>query len=259
MKNATSLALILALLSAPFSATAQSGSTAHEARQSAKADAAERRVPARTRTAKRIEAQQAAAEGRRVAAAVEAFYNQAGSVSARFYQTYWNNTYGRYTRSKGTLNFVKPGKMRMNYAGPDGKVIATDGEQFTMWEPFDGGPGQYVQVPMARASLPGAFAFLMGQGNLLADYRVRTLDATRYRFDGHVLELRPKKADPRYRRILLFVDKDPSRLGVVHTIRIDDHEKNRNKFELSGMSFKAEGDPSSVVFTPPRGARRIQG
>jgi outer membrane lipoprotein carrier protein len=195
---------------------------------------------------------------RTVAARVQSFHDQTRTFEATFHQTYYNRLYSRYDRSHGTLAFGKPGKMRFDYARPNGKIIVTDGSQLTMWEPGDaGGAGQDTRSDMASAAIPGAFSFLIGGSRLEEDYTFRLLSSRAWRFDGHVLELRPRRADPRYRRVILFVDAHPSRLGVVHTIRIDDHEGNRNKFELRGMRFNRGISAARFAWSPPAGARRI--
>lgn len=195
---------------------------------------------------------------RTVAARVQAFYDQSQTFQASFHQTYYNRLYDKYDRSRGRLAFQKPGRMRFDYARPNGKVMVADGNQLTMWEPGErGSAGQYAQSQMDEAAIPGAFSFLVGEGRLEEDYRFRLLNARRYGWSGHVLELRPRRADPRYRRVLLFVDAHPDRLGVVHTIRIDDHEGNRNKFQLRGMRFNRGVSAQQFAFQPPDGARRI--
>ena len=195
----------------------------------------------------------------RVAAEVQAFYDQTDTFSARFTQTFYHGVYQRYQRSAGSFYFDKPGRMRFDYDSPNGKVIVSDGSQFTAYDPGeDGEAGQYVKAPVGDSSLPRAFGFLTGQGRILDDYRVSLLDARRYRWSGHVLELRPRTSDPRIRRILLYVDGDARRPGVVHRIRIDDHEGNRNKFEMRRMRFNRDLSNSRFTYSPPRNAHRIQ-
>lgn len=204
-------------------------------------------------------AQDRAPTARDVAAQVESFYNQTDTFQASFHQTYYNRIYQRYERSRGVMSFDKPGRMRFDYARPNGKVIVGDGSRLTMWEPGDeGGPGQFMRTDMEDAALPGAFSFLLGNGSLNQDYRFRLLNARRWRWSGHVLELRPRRADPRYRRVLLFVDSNPSRAGVVRRIRIDDHQGNRNKFELRSMRFNRDLASDHFAFRPPRGARHVE-
>lgn len=199
------------------------------------------------------------ASARTVAARVQAFYDQSDTFQAEFQQTYFNRLYGRYDRSRGRMVFDKPGRMRFDYARPNGKVIVSNGTKLTMYEPTDGhGAGQFVETRVEDAPLPAAFSFLTGDGRLEDQYSFRLLDSSAWRYRGHVLELRPKRADSRYARVILFVDASPSRAGVVHAIRIDDHDGNRNKFELRAMRFDRPVSQSTFAFTPPAGARRVQ-
>ncbi|MFW5921081.1 MAG: LolA family protein [Polyangiales bacterium] len=196
---------------------------------------------------------------RTVAGWVENFHDQTSTFQARFHQTYYHGVYQRYQRSKGKMAFEKPGKMRFDYARPNGKVIASDGDELTVYEPGDDGePGQYTQNDIDDATLPSAFSFLTGMGELDADFRFRLLNADRWGWRGELLELRPKKPNARYKRVILFVDSREQLRGVVHKIRIDDHDGNRNKFELGGMKFNREIDGSRFAFRPPSDAHRVQ-
>jgi outer membrane lipoprotein carrier protein len=202
---------------------------------------------------------EASPDARTVAALVQRFHDQTRSVEARFYQTYYHRLHGRYQRSKGRLSIEKPGKLRFDYAAPNGKVIASDGRTLSVYDP--GGEserGQYMEQPVAGATLPRAFSFLTGTGRLERDFSFRLLDADAWRFDGHILELRPKRPDPRYRRVILFVDARPGFRGVVHGLRIDDHEGNRNKLELSRLRYNRPMDDGRFSFRAPRGARHVR-
>ncbi|MEM9070645.1 MAG: outer membrane lipoprotein carrier protein LolA [Myxococcota bacterium] len=195
-----------------------------------------------------------------VAREVQAFYDQTDTFQARFTQTYYHRLYQRYQRSRGELAFDKPGRMRFDYDRPNGKVIVSDGRHMTAFEPGDDGdPGQYVKAEMGSNALPAAFGFLTGQGGrILDDYRVRLLNAEDYRWSGEVLELRPRDSDPRIFRILLYVDGDSRRAGVVHRIRIDDHEGNRNHFQLRRMRFNRDIPARRFRYAPPSGSIRLQ-
>src|SRR5688572_15655519 len=75
------------------------------------------------------------AKARQVALSVQAFYDQTKSVEAEFHQTYYNRLYDRYDRSQGTVKFQKPGKMRWDYAAPNGKIIVSNGKRLSVYEP----------------------------------------------------------------------------------------------------------------------------
>jgi len=68
-------------------------------------------------------------DARGVASAVQRLYDQRDVFSADFYQTYFNKLYNTYQRSNGRVFFKKPGKMRWDYAGSNGKVIVSDGQR----------------------------------------------------------------------------------------------------------------------------------
>ena len=206
----------------------------------------------------RLEAQRAPG-AHEVAAEVQAFYDQSHSLEACFFQTFYHRAYQRYVRSSGQIRLAKPGRLRFDYARPNGKVVASDGQRLVAYEPGeDGSAGQFAEMPVSGA-LSTAFGFLMGTSEIERDYRVRLLSSSRYHTRDHVLELRPRRADPRIRRVLLFVDSRPQLSGVIHRLRIDDHEGNRNKFELSSQHFDRDLGSARFHFTPPAGARRMGG
>jgi outer membrane lipoprotein carrier protein len=196
-----------------------------------------------------------------VAAWVQAFYDQTTTMSARFVQRYVNRVYQRTDVSRGRVRFEKPGKMRFDYDEPNGKVLVSDGQRLTVYEPPDPGQqrGQYYQQPIEDAQLPAALSFLTGTGRLDEDFTFRLLDAEALGYgEGQVLELRSRRPTPHYSRILLYVDDDPQRRGVVHRVLIIDQSQNRNRFDFLEQRFNRSIPDSVFRYRPPRGARRIQ-
>lgn len=201
------------------------------------------------------------ADARTVAGAVQSFYNQTRGVQADFYQTYYHKLYDRYDRSRGRVTFAKPGKMRWDYARPNGKVITSDGEKLIVYEPGDTGQrGQCFEREMNEHQLPGAFSFLTGTGRLEEDFRFRLLDARRHGYaEGYVLELRPRAPNPNYDRILFYVLKQDDRpTGVVRRVLIIDPAGNRNRFDFSEMQWNPRVSDGTFRFRPPGGVRCIR-
>lgn len=194
---------------------------------------------------------------RSVADAAQSFYDRVDTLEARFSQRYHHRIYQRTQTSTGRLRFDDVGRMRFDYDAPNGKVIVSNGVNLVAYEPGEGGAGQYLKAPVSEDGLHSGFAFLTGQARILDDYRVRLLDNERYRWRGHVLELRPRAADPNVRRILLFVDGRTDTFGVVHRVRIDDHEGNQNQFTLRSMRLNRGLGDQAFSFRPPAGARRV--
>lgn len=194
-----------------------------------------------------------------VAARVQAFYDQTRSVGADFVQTYFHKLYSRYDRSDGTVLFVRPGKMRWDYAQPNGKIMISDGKQLRIYEPGeDGAKGQVFEQKIDRSDLPQALGFLLGTSRLSDDFRFRLLKASGWKYQGHVLELRPKVKNPAYKQVLFFVDAHPDRLGVVHRVLIVDHTGNRNKFEFSHLRFNRPFAKDAFSWRAPKGTRVIR-
>ena len=197
------------------------------------------------------------APAREVAAAVQSFYDQTRNVSADFYQTYVHKLYKRTDRSKGGVVFQKPGKMRWDYARPNGKVIVADGEQLLAYEPGEPGePDQMVIQKMNEAQLPQALSFLTGTGRLEESFLFRLLDPEREGFaSGKVLELTPIKPSPHFDRILFYVESNPRLRGLVRRVLIIDSLGNRNRFDFSDLRFNRDIPASLFDFRPPPGTR----
>lgn len=194
----------------------------------------------------------------RIAAQVQSFYDRTDTFQTRFSQTYFHAAYRRTERANGELVLDKPGRMRFDYDG--GKVLVSSGTYLTMFDPGDAGEaGQYMKMRSSEDSLHQGFGFLMGSTRIDEDYSYRLLDAQRYGWNGSVLELRPRSSDPRVSRVLLYVDARSGREGVVHRIRIDDHEGNRNTLTFRRMRFNRPVAAARFRYSPPLGSIRMHG
>lgn len=197
-------------------------------------------------------------------ARVQAFYDQTRTVQASFHQTYYLRLYDRYERSRGEVVFQKPGRMRWDYAAPNGKVIVSNGERLMIYEPpdEDESRGQGFESRVDQNELPAAFAFLTGSGRLADLFSVRSLDASRNGFsEGHVLELRPSEPSPHYERILFYVamvGEGEALAAVVRRVLIVDASGNRNRFDFSNLRFNRSVPDSTFDYRFPSGTRRIQ-
>jgi outer membrane lipoprotein carrier protein len=198
-------------------------------------------------------------KARQVALAVQAFYDQTKSVEAEFHQTYYNRLYDRYDRSHGSVKFQKPGKMRWDYAAPNGKIIVSNGKRLSIYEPGEGKEsGQVFERAISESELPQALSFLTGTGKLVSEFSMRLLDAAQHGFaGGHVLELLPKAKSPHYERILFYVDADPKRAGLVHRVLIVDASGNRNRIDFKQPRFNRAVEARTFDWQPPKGTRRV--
>jgi outer membrane lipoprotein carrier protein len=198
-------------------------------------------------------------KARQVALAIQAFYDQTKSVEAEFHQTYYNRLYDRYDRSNGSVKFQKPGKMRWDYAAPNGKIIVSNGKRLSIYEPGEAKEaGQVFERAITESELPQALSFLTGTGKLVNEFSVRLLDAAQQGFSGgYVLELLPKTRSPHYERILFYVDADPKRAGLVHRVLIVDASGNRNRIDFKQPRFNRPVEARTFDWQPPKGTRRV--
>lgn len=193
-------------------------------------------------------------------AAVQTFYDQTRDISADFFQTYVNKIYDRTDRSRGHVVFKKPGKMRWDYASPNGKVIVASSGTLLIYEPADvpGEKGQVLEQTFAQADLPQAMSFLLGTGKLADDFDARLLDAAREGFpSGQVLELRSRKPSPHFDRLLFYVETSAALRGLVRRLVIVDASGNRNRFDFSGFKFNTGTAENTFEWKPPATARRV--
>lgn len=206
---------------------------------------------------------EASLDAREVAALVQSFYDQTTTVQAEFRQTQFTKVYNREERASGRVVFSKPGKMRWDYAAPNGQVFVCDGRQLLVYQPPEEGEehGQLIERAMDSDQLPLAFSFLTGTGRLDRDFRLRLLDPRRQNFRGYVLELRPRQATPHYDRVLFFVrvvERNGQRAGVVQSVLIDDGNGNRNRFDFRNLRFNRDVPDSRFTFEAPAGTHRVR-
>jgi outer membrane lipoprotein carrier protein len=206
----------------------------------------------------RGEAQQALTAPQ-VAARIQRFYDQVPVIRMRFYQTYFIKLHNRYERSAGLVTFKKPGKMFWQYDAPNRKILVSDGARIQLFEPGTGNePGQVVETAVADSELPQALSFLTGQGRLETQYAFRLVDPRTQGFvipgGGYVLELQPRRTNPNYERLLLYVDSN----CMVRRVLVIGHDGNRNRFDFDHIEVNNVSVPDSTfTWRAPAGTRRV--
>ena len=209
---------------------------------------------------------QSGRSARDVAALVQSFYDQSRVFEADFQQQQFTKVHNTTERASGHVVFEKPGRMRWDYAEPNGQVFVSDGSRLVIYQPPEEGEsrGQVIEQSMNEHQLPQAFSFLTGTGRLDEDFTFRLLDAARHGFraeNGYVLELRPREATPHYDRIHFFVRVVEQRgrsAGVIQRVLILDDQGNRNRFDFTDMSFPRDVPDSRFRYQPPANARRVR-
>jgi len=193
-----------------------------------------------------------------VASRVQTFYDQTRAVEVRFEQHFWNRVYARTQSSRGQLLIQRPGRVRFNYDQPRGKVVVSTPAGFVFYEPNeDGTPGQFLRGSSADGA-SSALGFLSGTSRLDRDFRFSLRpNVAGQPADTDALELRPRRSDPHYRRIILYVDNRAASVGVVRRVAIEDPDGNWNRFDFSDPHFNRDLSASTFEYAPPAGAHEI--
>ncbi len=194
---------------------------------------------------------------------VQAFYDQTTTLQADFQQSRYTRIYDRHDRATGRVAFKKPGKMRWDYAQPNGQVFVSDGKKLLIYQPPEEGEkrGQLIERSLGEDQLPSAFSFLTGSGNLDEDFEVRLLEHDDEKFrGGYVLQLIPRKPTQNYEQLVFYVrllSEGAKRAGVVQRVLIIDSAGNRNRFDFSNMKFNRDVADKRFNYRPPKGTQRV--
>lgn len=187
-----------------------------------------------------------------VAQRIQGFYDRTTDFQADFVQVSRNRLYGEERRN-GRVMFSKPGRMRWNYAAPNGDIIVSDGT--TLWA-YQADERQAIQQNMGQSQLPTAITFLAGTGRITDSFTFRLLDANQFRFpNGYVLELRPTAPQPTYERIVFYVDR--ASYQVVRTAVID-AQGNQNRFDFSNPQVNLNIPLTTFRWSPPAGTSIVR-
>lgn len=197
----------------------------------------------------RVSAEEPKTNAREIVENVQKFYASAGDYQATFVQTTAHKMFaGRLERSYGTVKFKKGGLMRWEYRRPEKKFFIYDGKTLWVYEPE---VPQVISGTADAEKLRRALAFLTGEGRILNEYNVSTLNAKRFKFsDGYVLGLIPKETSSPFKRIELYVDAKTFR--VLRSVVVD-QENNRNRLDFSNPKLNAQIPRSAFAFAPPKG------
>lgn len=195
-----------------------------------------------------------------VARWVEAFGRGRPIFHVEFRQHFWTRVHGSTRTTLGRLLVSRPGHLRFDYAEPSGKVVVCDDGAWTVYEPGEGGAAGQVAHFDAPADSTAALGILMGTAVLVRDFDSRILPRTSSHPPGsHALELRPRRPDPRYTRVIVFVQASGPARGAILRVSIEDPDGNWNRFDLvtSTFSFPTELPEDAFAFTPPAGTRDL--
>ncbi|MEX2208791.1 MAG: outer membrane lipoprotein carrier protein LolA [Myxococcota bacterium] len=188
-------------------------------------------------------------EAGRTLDAVQKRYDGVRDLRASFEQTSFSVALGAETVSRGTVTVERPGKMRWEYAAPDGRVIVLDTDAIKIWNPDE---KQLQIAPLSAGNVsPTALGFLLGQGVLRETFDAELIAAPERAERG--LRLRPK-SDGGFELLELWVDPKTHELRESVVL---DLFGNRTRLRLSELRENSGVAPSEFEFEAPAGAEVV--
>jgi outer membrane lipoprotein carrier protein len=181
--------------------------------------------------------------------AVQKRYESVRDLRASFEQTSFSVALGTDTISKGEVTVERPGKMRWEYAAPDGRVIVLDKSAIKIWNPDE----KQLQIASLSAGnvSPTALGFLLGQAVLRDTFNAELIAAPERAERG--LRLRPK-SDGGFELLELWVD--PKTYELRESVVLDLFG-NRTRLRLSGLRENSGVAADAFEFEAPAGAEVV--
>jgi outer membrane lipoprotein carrier protein len=188
-----------------------------------------------------------------VAQRVQRVYDKTKTFQAEFTQTYRVKVQNVKKVSKGHLAFAKPGKISFRYDDPKGNRVVSDGKTIKIYQQRE---QQMFVSKVSRSQYPAALAFLLGEGKLVRDFKLKLLDAARMKVEnGYVLSAVPRKGTPSYKKLLLYIDGPTAQ---VRRVLVLDAQGNRNRFDFIRPVVNEKLDENEFLFTAPKGTNIIK-
>lgn len=184
---------------------------------------------------------------------VQAFYDRTQSFQSDFEQEFLVKAYNQKKFSKGSVTFLKPGKMDWVYADPKDNRVVSDGVTLKVYEAAN---KQMYEQSMSSSQYPAALSFLTGQGKLKDAFKFDVHEGKRYGFTGgFVLVGEPLTPTPAYRTVLFYVDAGTAQ---VRRVMIIDGQGNRNRFDFLTPKVNLPIEATRFRFTPPPGTTTVR-
>jgi outer membrane lipoprotein carrier protein len=146
---------------------------------------------------------------------------------------------------EGLVYYRRPGRMRWDFAAPQGETIVSDGKLVYSYQPD---LNQVIEIPIKQAfKSASATAFVLGIGNIERDFNASL--APSQASNGPVrVELVPKAGGDK-----IQVGLDPRTYDVV-TLKLTDGIGNVTELHFSDIRTNIGLKDSLFVFTAPEGA-----
>jgi outer membrane lipoprotein carrier protein len=196
-----------------------------------------------------LAAQSIAPSAAQLAAAVDHHYNTLHRLRVNFTESYAGMGMDRH--ENGVLLLEKPGRMRWNYAEPQGKVFVLDGRFGWFYTPGD---AQVQQIPAKKLDdLRSPLRFLLGHAQLAKELNGLTMVPVG---DGE-FRLRgvPRGMEQRVRSLEVTVTAD----GTIHAMTLEELDGSRTSFAFQDEEANPVLAVDTFRFTLPAGVPVVEG
>jgi outer membrane lipoprotein carrier protein len=188
-----------------------------------------------------------------MAARVDAFYNHLHTLRAKFTEHYEGPGVDR--TEHGVLTLAKPGRMRWDYAEPEGKLFLVDGHDAYFYSP---GAGDVERVPVKKLDdLRTPLRFLLGKTNVARELDGLTLAEVNgmYRLRGVPHVAVSSNGSSQVTAITLDVTAE----GEIERIAATQADGTTMTFVFTAIEKDPAVAPDAFRFTPPAGVKIIDG
>jgi outer membrane lipoprotein carrier protein len=200
-----------------------------------------------------LTAQSVAPSAAQLAAAVDHHYNTLHRLRVNFTESYAGMGMDRH--ESGVLLLEKPGRMRWNYAAPQGKVFVLDGKFGWFYTPGD---AQVQQIAAKKLDdLRSPLRFLLGHAQLSKELTGLTVAPAGNNPGGGEYRLRgvPRGMEQRVRSLEVMVTAD----GTIHAMTLEELDGSRTSFAFKGEEANPVLAADTFRFTPPAGVPVVEG
>ena len=165
------------------------------------------------------------------------------TLKANFTETY--EGLGIRRSESGTLQLLKPGRMRWDYSSPAGKLFLLDGKY--AWFYSQGDP-QVRRTPASKLDdLRSPLRFLLGHTQLTKELNNLSIASTSSGL--FTLSGQPKGQEQSVPRLALTVTAE----GVITGIEIEEIDGAKTRFTFTGEEPNVPLPATEFRFTPPDG------
>lgn len=180
-------------------------------------------------------------------AQVEARYNGAQTLSVHFDESY--SLLGRKRPPEsGTLTLRKRGKMRWDYARPEGKLFVSDGKTVFLYTARD---NRVEKVPLRDTEdMRAPLAFLLGKLELKKEFRDFQV---RQQPEGSLLSASAKTDQLPYKTVEMLIAGD----GSIRQLQVAGRDESLLSYDFRDEKLNIPLNDSIFHFTIPAGAEVV--